>query len=241
MLKKVAIISDIQGNFIALQNVIAHIKAESVDRIICLGDVASGAQPNAVLALLREHQVYVVKGNMDDSILNPRRHNTSDLTIQRYDDIDQWCSAQLTDLNKTYIRSFRPTLLLDLVDEIQLLCFHGSPYSYNDVIDETVSDAQLTQQLDGYTQNIMATGHMHHPFLRTFNQSIIMNPGSVGLPRKSNGKHPLIAYFALIEVIEGQANIAFRSVSISAKELEGDIRESGMPHMDWFLSQWDVN
>jgi len=240
MFKKVAIISDIQGNLAALTQVLAQINLESVDRIVCLGDVVSGAQPRAVLALLREHQVSVVKGNMDDSILNPRRHDSRDPVIQRYDDIDQWCSEQLTDDDKVDIRKFRPTIALDLVDEHRLLCFHGSPYSYNDVIDETTSDVQLTQHLVGYTEQIMATGHMHHPFLRPFNNTLIMNPGSVGLSRKLNGKHPLIAYFALVEVIGGQIYIAFRSVVVPAEDLKRDIHNSGMPHMDWFLSQWDV-
>lgn len=241
MFKKVAIISDIQGNRAALTQVLTQINKESVECIICLGDVISGTQPRAVLALLHDHQVIVVKGNMDDSILNPRRHNTSDPKIQRYDDIDQWCSEQLTESDKVYIRSFRPTIALELEHKMRLLCFHGSPYSYNDVIDETVTDAQLTQLLDGYTESIMATGHMHHPFLRPFKSTMIINPGSVGLPRQMNGKHPLIAYFALLEVIEGQVHIAFRSVPVPIEELKRDIHASGMPHMDWFLSQWDVN
>jgi putative phosphoesterase len=240
MTKKVALISDIQGNLTAFKQVLAQIRLESVDQIICLGDVASGAQPNKVLDLLREHDVDVVKGNMDDTIVNPRRHDTQNLDIERYDDIDQWCSEQLTNADKDFIRSFRPTLLVDLVDEIQLLCFHGSPYSYNDVIDESVPDTQLTQQLDGYSEQIMAMGHMYHPYLRHFQSIQLVNPGSVGLPRKVKGKHPLIAYFALIEIIDGKININFRSVSVPAEDLERDILDSGMPHMNWFLSQWNI-
>lgn len=214
---------------------------ETVDRIICLGDVASGAQPSEVLTLLREHHIQVVKGNMDDAILNPRRHDTTNLDVQRFDDIDQWCSEQLTDLDKVTIRSFRPTILVDLVGDMQLLCCHGSPYSYNDVIDETLSETQLAQRIDGYNVQIMATGHMHHPHFRSFQDTLIFNPGSVGLPRKRNGKHPLLAYFAILEIIDGQVNIAFRSVAVPADDLKRDILSSGMPHKEWFLSQWAVD
>ena len=190
--------------------------------------------------MLRQHHVHVVKGNMDDAILNPHRHATPDLVQQRFDDLDQWCSEQLTDFDKVYIRSFRPTILVDLVDGKQLLCFHGSPYSYNDVIDETSSEAQLAQQINGYTEPIMATGHMHHPFLRPFRDILIFNPGSVGLPRKIGGKRPLRACFALLEIIDGQVNIAFRSVAVPADDLKQGILNSGMPHTGWFLSQWDI-
>lgn len=241
MVKKVALISDIQGNLAAFQQVLEQINRASVDRIVCLGDVASGAQPNAVLDLLRDHHVDVVKGNMDDTILNPRPHDNPNLDTQRYDEIDEWCSQQLTNADKAYLRSFRPIITLDLVEEIQLLCFHGSPYSYNDVIDETISDTELQQLIDGYTENIMAMGHMHHPFLRSYKETTLFNPGSVGLPRKQHGKHPLIAYFALLDIVEGQVNIAFRSVDVPAEELKRDILDSGMPHKDWFLSQWHVN
>jgi putative phosphoesterase len=241
MLKKVALISDIQGNLTALKQVLAQIKMERVDRIICLGDVASGAQPSAVLALLREYHIHVVKGNMDDAILNPRRHDTTNLDVQRFDDIDQWCSEQLTDLDKVYIRSFRPTILVDLVGEKQLLCCHGSPYSYNDVIDETISETQLAQRIDGYNVQIMATGHMHHPLIRPFRDTLIFNPGSVGLPRKRNGKHPPLAYFAILDIIDEQINMEFRSVAVPPDDLKRDILSSGMPHTEWFLSQWDVD
>lgn len=241
MLKKVALISDIQGNLAAFQRVLEQINRESVDHIVCLGDVASGAQPNAVLDLLRDHKIAVVKGNMDDTILNPRRHDNPTLEVQHYDDIDLWCSQQLANSDKDYLRSFRPIIALDLIEEMQMLCFHGSPYSYNDVIDETVSDTELSQLIDGYTEKIMAMGHMHHPFLRCYKTTTLFNPGSAGLPRKQNGKHPLIAYFALLDIVDGQVNLAFRSVDIPVEELKRDILDSGMPHKDWFLSQWDVD
>lgn len=240
MLTKIALISDIQGNFTALQNVLPQIDAEAVEQTICLGDVACGAQPHQVVELLREQSVQVIKGNMDDVILNPRHHETDDPETLKYDDIDLWCSNQLTDLDKAYIRTFQYTATVALVDEKKLLCFHGSPYSYNSVIDETISEGDLKQILDGYTADIMATGHMHHPFLRKFGNSWIINPGSVGLPRKQNGRHPLYAEYAMIEILEGVVHIEFRQVRIDEDEFTEGIRNSGMPHAEWFLSQWDV-
>jgi predicted phosphodiesterase len=37
---RIALISDIQGNLVALQAILADIDRENVDQIICLGDVA---------------------------------------------------------------------------------------------------------------------------------------------------------------------------------------------------------
>lgn len=241
MLKKIALISDIQGNFTALQSVLAQIESESVDQIICLGDIASGAQPHQVVTTLREKKVMVIKGNMDDAILNPHRHDSIDRTIQRYDDMDFWCAEQLTGDDKVFIRSFPPTLTVELAGDMTLLCFHGSPYSYNAVIDETLSEERLKQLMSGYTADIMATGHMHHPFLRTYQGGWLLNPGSVGLPRQQYGKHPLIAEYALISIENDQKRIEFRQVTIPYNELAKGIRESGMPHAEWYLSLWAVD
>lgn len=240
MLKKVALISDIQGNYTALRLVLKQIDTENVEKIICLGDVASGAHPHEVLELLRHRQIPVVKGNMDDEILYPRRHESDNLDSQRYDDIDQWCSEQLTDEDRAQMSSFVHLLRFELEEAKQLLCLHGSPYSYNDAIDETLSEKQLQSYLEGYTEEVMATGHMHHPFIRYFQNTMIFNPGSVGLPRKQDGKHPLLSHYAIVEIVDEKVNIAFRQVEVDSTELKRDILNSDMPHANWFLSQWDM-
>ena len=47
---KIAIISDIHGNFEALKSVYADIQQNGVDRLVCLGDmVGYGPEPEAVV------------------------------------------------------------------------------------------------------------------------------------------------------------------------------------------------
>lgn len=246
-MKKVALISDIQGNCIALTQVLTAIKDEQVDAIVCLGDVASGAQPRDVLSTLRDYQVHMIKGNMDDEILNPQPYDGEDEIQRRYNVIDRWCSAQLTDSDKAYMRTFRHLILFELESAHQLLCFHGSPYSYNDVIDEETPDKRLGQLLDGYDEEIMASGHMHHQFLRPYKDTLLLNPGSVGLPRVRQTsedelpRHPLLAEYALIEIIDGQINVQFRSLAVPPEEFKRSILNSGMPYAEWFLSLWKLD
>ena len=67
---KIAIISDIHGNLPALEAALAEIAAEGIERIICLGDVATlGPQPRAVIARLRALGCPVVMGNTDAILL----------------------------------------------------------------------------------------------------------------------------------------------------------------------------
>ena len=239
-MNKIALISDIQGNLTALQYVLKQIACEQINDIICLGDVASGAYPHEVVSLLREHNIRTVKGNMDDAILNPHRHEDADTNTERYDDIDQWCSKQLTEADKAFMRSFAPMLRVQLDDDNQLLCFHGSPYSYNDVLDESTPEDTLRLQIDGYAETMMATGHIHHPFLRMYQDTTILCPGSVGLPRQRQDKHPCHAEYAILDWVDGRAHFEFRQVKFPVEEFKKGILDSGMPHAHWFLSLWAV-
>ena len=66
---KIAIISDIHGNLVALKSVLDDINARGIDRIYCLGDlVAKGAEPKQSLELIRKTCQVVIKGNCDDVI-----------------------------------------------------------------------------------------------------------------------------------------------------------------------------
>ncbi|MEE8219891.1 MAG: metallophosphoesterase family protein, partial [bacterium] len=48
---RIAILSDIHGNLEALEAVLEHLSGESVDRVVCLGDlVGYGADPNPCCA-----------------------------------------------------------------------------------------------------------------------------------------------------------------------------------------------
>jgi predicted phosphodiesterase len=51
---RVALLADIHGNALALSAVLADLARDSVDQIICLGDVVEGGpQPREALGLIR--------------------------------------------------------------------------------------------------------------------------------------------------------------------------------------------
>jgi predicted phosphodiesterase len=66
-MRRVAFISDIHGNAVALEAVLADIARRRVDEIVCLGDVAAGGpQPGEALERLRTLGCAVVRGNADE-------------------------------------------------------------------------------------------------------------------------------------------------------------------------------
>lgn len=66
---KVAIISDIHANVVALKAVLKDIEEQQVDRIYCVGDLVGYAPfPNEVIDLIKEKNIPTVMGNYDDGI-----------------------------------------------------------------------------------------------------------------------------------------------------------------------------
>jgi len=68
---KTALISDLHGNHVALRAVLAHAQDARVDRIVCLGDVATlGPEPHRVLETLAELGCPCIMGNHDEFMLD---------------------------------------------------------------------------------------------------------------------------------------------------------------------------
>ncbi len=104
---KLAIISDIHANLLALETTLIEIKNENVDQIICLGDVAgTGAQPNETVKCLQELQIPIVMGNVDAFILNKSSiPDDLDAITRKFWEIDMWCAEQLSSENLAFIRT----------------------------------------------------------------------------------------------------------------------------------------
>src|SRR5271165_3536837 len=101
---KVALISDIHGNLLALEKVLRHLDAEGTDEIICLGDVAAtGPNPHEVLGLLRARKIPCVMGNTDEWLLNPVPRKPGGKELKIIEHVDLWCSKQLTRTDRAFL------------------------------------------------------------------------------------------------------------------------------------------
>ena len=145
---RVGLISDIHGNRLALDAVVAELEKEDLDQIVCLGDVAVGPQPAEALAGVRELGCLTVMGNWDACFLEGMPE-AKDEVGQKLVDTGEWWAQFLSDEDREFMRSFAPTLEIDL-DGLEALFFHGSPVSYDDWIFATTPDDELRTMLDGH-------------------------------------------------------------------------------------------
>lgn len=210
---RVALISDIHGNELALRAVLRDMERQAVDQVACLGDVATlGPRPREVLKLLRQHCDVCIQGNHDEFLTQPS-------TLAEYTDVPvivdavTWCREQLDDEDLRFISTFQDRHTMDLGHGRSLLLFHGSPVSHTfDLLPTT--DAQAVERcLHQHRGDVMAGGHTHIQMLRQHRGDLLVNPGSVGMPFREYvaGARPEIMAHAEYAVVDAhRAGVAVR-------------------------------
>ena len=244
---RLAIISDIHGNLVALKAVASAIRKEKVDRVVCLGDVAAvGPQPHQTIAFLRRARWPCIMGNADESLAKWMRENyvlagVPEEQRQKLLSHDRWTSSQLTVPDRVFLSRFKPTITMGHHGNT-VLCYHGSPRSTTEGVAATMDDNQLGKLLGGYKATVFAGGHTHTQMVRKFGTSLVINPGSVGLPfvKDSAGRirNPSWAEYALVTLLDQELKVELRRARYSFSGLERVVRRSDMPDPEWWLSDW---
>ena len=239
---RVALIADIHANLVGLEATLAHIATQGVDAIVCLGDVASaGPQPRESLDLLRRLRCPMVMGNGEAQLRVPiPPAPDAPARVHKIVDIYAWCRALLSDEDWSFMSSFAPTVTVPLGGDASLLCFHGSPHSYHDVIQVTTPVDELDRLLGDSEATVMAGGHTHQPFVRRYYERILLNPGCVGVPlRKYRGGALDRAPWAEYATVTGDADhlgVELHRVPVDGRAVAAAALRSGMPHAQWWAA-----
>src|SRR5512143_1207024 len=246
---RVAVISDIHGNRIALDTVLDDLRTPPADQIICLGDaIQGGPQPAQVVRRLQELGCPVVMGNADAWLLSgvdTGSEITSEERERTLNAVRDWSLVQLSPEDKAFIQGFRPTVEVELEAGRKLLCFHGSPDSFDDIMLPDTSQADLFKFLGRHNAEAMTGGHTHVQYVRRIGADgrIFFNPGSVGLayshhqPEGEERMDPWAEYAVLTS--EGsRLALEFRRVPYDVTPLLDDYRISGRPYAERAVTQY---
>jgi len=246
---RIALISDIHGNNVALNAVLADISKQAVDSVICLGDVATlGPQPIETLKTIKGLECACIMGNHDASLLQPEK--ALDYKISEHlTPTLQWCLSKLDPVHFEFLQLFQPTLRVPLGGEDEMFCYHGSPKSNIDNIFSETSRDEVSGFFSGYNAKVMAGGHTHVQMLRQYDGMMIVNPGSVGnafLAPHTSQKQPTLmpwAEYAIVNHQDSQITVEFKRISYDLDHLFQTIQETDIPLKDWLLTQfkWPLN
>jgi hypothetical protein len=181
-------------------------------------------------------------GNADAWLLD-MEHDTAEPTSPQQREVRRWTLSRLSTDDLAFIRGFQPTIDLTLEDEQRLLCFHGSPTSYHDILLPETPNAEWQRVLAPYTPAILAGGHTHTQQLRRIGQGLFLNPGSIGvvydrfLPAEQ-AHLDAWAEYALLTYERGSSSVAFHRAPYDVEQLIHIIRASGRPHGDTMIAEY---
>lgn len=194
-----AILSDIHANFEALQEVLADAESQGAARIICLGDtVGYGPRPRETLNLIRERATIVLAGNHDDAV--SRRLDPEDFIDVAKEAVKRH-RASLSSADLKYLAEL--PYLGDLNEDI--LFAHGDVV-YPEAFNYIGSAEAAEENMRAEDFKLLFVGHTHipvvhiadkvgkvtsfepHDFTADVNHRYIVNVGSVGYPRQSQGQ-----------------------------------------------------
>ncbi|QLD89871.1 metallophosphoesterase family protein [Natronomonas salina] len=174
----VGVISDIHANRVALEAVLADMP--DVDALVCAGDVVGyNPWPAECVDALRERDVPTIMGNHDRSVVTETGYpgnRMADAGVHHALD-------ELDDDQLEWLRSL-PTERLCFDGRMKLV--HGHPDDPNRYTYPGLFSATLLEDED-----VLVMGHTHVQAHETFDEGVVMNPGSVGQPRDED---PRAAY-----------------------------------------------
>jgi predicted phosphodiesterase len=232
---RIAVLADIHANLVALEAVMETIAAEGVERVVCLGDLATlGPAPNRTLDLLRVKDWLFVRGNHDHYLHAPElvaQHTDAEIVHHSVN----WCRNRLSAPNRAFLEDLAPApVRFDCCGHTLVFC-HGSPRSdLDDMLADTEPD-ELGAMLSGVpAAHLVAGGHTHVPMTRRHGATLVVNAGSVGLPFEAfaGGGPPRIracAEYAVIVVSEKGVSARLRQLALNPDALRTAASRSGNP------------
>lgn len=236
-MQRIALISDIHGNAVALDTVLAELDALAPDKVVCLGDVAAtGPAPRDCIARLRARDWSFVRGNTDDTLIRMAA-GAEPAADDPHHVIDQWCADQLDPAEIAFLTAFRPVVAFE-VEGTAICCYHGSPRSNLDqVLPETDPD-QIDHWFHGQQAVVFAGGHTHIQMVRRHKEAFLINPGSVGLPftvvADGSIAGPAWAEYGVVTVDGPRVAVELRRIPVDRRRVLAAADERGMPHRSWW-------
>ncbi len=220
---KVAIISDIHGNSVALKEIIKDAEKNKVNEYIFLGDQINDFPfGNETLEIVRKYSDKVLKGNKEQYLIEYDEEKYDWDNIQFKNTIFMY--NELTKDNFEYIKKLPHFMKLEY-DGVKLLIAHGSPESVEEQLYK-----ERTDLLDKYTKNLeedaLIFGHTHEKIWHeNINNKLVMNCGCSGVSPYYVGQ----AEYVILEINNGKiSDIDSRLVKFDIDEIKKKILNSGI-------------
>jgi predicted phosphodiesterase len=220
---RIAIVSDIHGNFAALQAVAADLDRQSVDEVLVGGDLAQGGrQPVEVLEFLQARGWPAVLGNADQFLL--RFFEGPPPLDDPFAASGQWAAARLQPEHVAYLRGLPELIRRRVPSGIRFALVHATLWSLTDVVLPDAPEEVAHRMLSAAHADVLAYGHIHTAYQRHVGGGLLLSVGAVG---GSNDQDPRPAYS--IVTLDATVAVEVRRVSYDVEAEIAALERDGFP------------
>ncbi|WP_049997947.1 metallophosphoesterase family protein [Halococcus sediminicola] len=206
----VGVIADIHGNRVALDAVLDDMLP--VDGLICAGDVVGyNPWPGACVDAVRERETPTVMGNHDRAVATDTSFSFNSMAGAGV----AYAREQLDDEQMAWLAEL-PNERTAFDGRMKIV--HGHP---EDPDRYTYPDMFAADMLGD--EDVLVLGHTHVQHYESYDEGIVLNPGSVGQPRDGD---PRAAY----AVLDSDAmTVTEHRVEYDIESVEQAVSEAGLP------------
>ena len=235
MSTRVAVLSDVHGNVIALEAVRKAIRREKPDAVLIAGDlVLNGHDPAGTVTMLRELEgegAIVIQGNTDIAVADFDYSAAfpwmSDGVPDAMKVAAEWAHDALDDEGLAWLRRLPAERRL-MAAETMFLVTHASPGSQTAGFSMDLDPSVTIERLSGTDARIICCGHTHFPEVRDFGWKQIVNAGSAGYvfdgdPTASWALVTVDGETVTAEIRRTEFDTMAAANAISARGLPGDV------------------
>jgi putative phosphoesterase len=175
----VAVLSDVHGNAVALEAVLAEVAEDPPDLIVSGGDLTWGPLPRETVALVRELPApfVLVRGNAERALFELVDDPESAERPR-----ERWMLEAHADEDVAFARQAVEGATVDITGLGPVRFCHGSPRSDEELITYATPEERLREAMSGRPERVLVSAHTHIQFDRGAAGIRSINPGSVGMP-----------------------------------------------------------
>ena len=230
---RIAVLSDIHGNLLALEAVAAEIRREKPDAVLVAGDlVLNGPDPNGcvdALRLLESEGALIVSGNTDIAVGD----FDYGAAFPQYQDgvpdiitaAAEWAHDELGDDQLDWLRRLPAERRIRADGDTLILVVHASPGSQTRGFDQALDNNVILERAAATDARVICVGHTHLPEVRDLGWKLIVNAGSCGYVFDGEAS----ASWAMLTVAGGQVDAAIRRTPFDALTVANAISARGLP------------
>ncbi len=231
---KLAFISDIHGNAVALEAVLRDIEKRRIDRIYVLGDLCyRGPEPKRALQLVQALQTEVIKGNADEWVVRGvKEGEVPQQALEMMNQEREWTLSHLDAADIQYLNDL-PTEIQGEYEGISFFGFHATPVSLFDIVPPDAPEEVLKSKfMSGSDAEIYLYAHIHRPYIRYIEGKVVLNIGSVGLPFDGLAR----ASYAIVELERDIITTSIQRVAYDIEKVVQQYMQNNYPNAEKMIS-----